>query len=430
LTYGAFAATVLAMAVPTVKDRQEAAGPARGSLLTDRIAQLDPARPEEARLDALGLGLVDAVLAADEEALRMALESLRELRARTIGSDGANERLIGWLTAAIAFSYWGLERLSAEAVPSSIADGTHAWDFIQALRGSDQLGSAALRDLLEVDETEVSRSGRRLLEAGLVTRSKVGRQVFWRLTPRGRQALGRGPKSDRHAPKGGEKHPGGAGAEFWMAAIRQGFEGVAGDEPAQGRRTVDPTRERIVECTLELHTAQGVNETSFEQIAERAGVPRETVASYFPTRDDLVKGCGQHVLTRLRLPPPDRAGEIFAGAASERERVHRLIGTLFDIYERESESLARGRHDRAMVPLVDESFEQVDASVAALVAEALRPIDPNTETIASVRALTDLEVWRALREAGASPSASVEDASAAVERWLDSQRQRLGAGAT
>jgi hypothetical protein len=44
--------------------------------------------------------------------------------------------------------------------------------------------------------------------------------------------------------------------------------------------------------------------------------------------------------------------------------------------------------------------------------------------MASVRALTDLEVWRALREAGASPDASVDDASATLERWLGSQRNR------
>ena len=77
------------------------------------------------------------------------------------------------------------------------------------------------------------------------------------------------------------------------------------------------------------------------------------------------------------------------------------------------------RRDRAAVPLVKEAFEQVSASVEALVEEALKPIDPDAETIASVRALTDLEVWRALREAGASPGDSVKDASAAVDRWLD-----------
>jgi AcrR family transcriptional regulator len=196
------------------------------------------------------------------------------------------------------------------------------------------------------------------------------------------------------------------------------------------RRTVDPTRERIIEWTLALHKAQGIRETSFEDVATKAGVPIETIESYFPTVNDLVKGCGRHVLTSLRLPPPERAGQIFAGASSEHERLRRLIETLFDVYEREAESLQRGRHDRADVPLIDEALDQVDASVDALVAEALRPLDPNAETIASVRALTDLEVWRALREAGASASASIDDASGALERWLGSQRNRLRAPAS
>ncbi|MEK6328706.1 MAG: hypothetical protein AABM66_14450 [Actinomycetota bacterium] len=53
-------------------------------------------------------------------------------------------------------------------------------------------------------------------------------------------------------------------------------------------------------------------------------------------RDDpsLVKGCGQHALASLRLPPPERAAEIFAHAGSQRERVRRLVDTLFDVYER------------------------------------------------------------------------------------------------
>jgi hypothetical protein len=68
---------------------------------------------------------------------------------------------------------------------------------------------------------------------------------------------------------------------------------------------------------------------------------------------------------------------------------------------------------------VDESLEQVEVSLDALVAEALRPQRPDASSIASVRALTDVTMWRALRDQGASPAASVQQASAAVERWLE-----------
>ena len=65
--------------------------------------------------------------------------------------------------------------------------------------------------------------------------------------------------------------------------------------------------------------------------------------AYFPTLDDLIMGCGQHFLESLRLPPPERAAEIFGGAASERERVRRLVDTIFGAYEREGAGLEGGK---------------------------------------------------------------------------------------
>jgi hypothetical protein len=39
--------------------------------------------------------------------------------------------------------------------------------------------------------------------------------------------------------------------------------------------------------------------------------------------------------------------------------------------------------------------------------------------VASVRALTDLSVWQALREVGASPEDGAEHAASAVQAWLE-----------
>jgi hypothetical protein len=56
-----------------------------------------------------------------------------------------------------------------------------------------------------------------------------------------------------------------------------------------------------------------------------------------------------------------------------------------------------------------------------LAVEALRPLSPGSFSVVSLRALTDFEVWRTLRDQGATPAAAVEQASAAAERWLEGQ---------
>ena len=367
-----------------------------------RIARLDA---EPARLDAVALGLVDALLERDAETLAAVLHALRDARAR---ADGDRE-LVGWLDAAIACAHWGLERVPSQA---AVARGTQAHDFLSVLDDSPRLGSAELRRLLETDETQVSRTGRRLLESGLVTRRKVGRQVFWQLTPRGQRALEEAPASRRSS-----------NSEFWQEALRRGFEAASGDEPGEPR-AVDPTRERIIECTLELHTSRGIQATTWPEIADRAGVPVETMEALFPTHDDLVRSCGEHFMETLQLPPHDRAPEVFAGASSENERIHRLVDTFFGAYERGADGITAGRRERKDVPVVDESMEELDNTLDALVAEALRPLRPDSSSVASLRALTDLEVWRTLRDQGATPETAVDRASVAVERWLEARPAR------
>jgi AcrR family transcriptional regulator/DNA-binding MarR family transcriptional regulator len=370
----------------------------RINALVPRIARLggEPAR------DAVALGLVDALLEGDDETLAAALHALRAAR----GKAGGDQELVGWLDAAIAFAHWGLERVPSRA---AVAHGTQAHDFLSVLDGPPQLGSTELRRLLETDETQVSRTGRRLLESGLVTRRKVGRQVFWQLTPRGQRALEEAPVPQR------SPH-----SEFWREALRRGFEAAYGDEPGEPRE-VDPTRERIVESALALHSTRGIQATTWPEIAAMAGVPVQTLEALFPTEDDLVRSCGQHLMESLQLPPADRAPEVFAGASSENERIRRLVETFFGAYERGADGITAGRRERRELPVVDESMQELDSSFDALVLEALRPQRPDNSSVAALRALTDLEVWRTLRDQGAAPEAAVEQASAAVERWLEAQ---------
>ncbi len=374
----------------------------RVSALVRRIAGLgaDPARRE-----AVALGLVDGLLECDAETLEAALHALRDAQARADG----DQDLAGWLDAAIAFAHWGLERVPS---PAEVAQGTQAHDFLSVLDDTPQLGSSELRRLLETDDTQVSRTGRRLLESGLVTRRKAGRQVFWQLSPRGRRALEEAPAPKRSS-----------GSRFWQEALRRGFDGASGDEPGE-RREVDPTRERIIETTLELHGSQGVQATTWPEIAEKAGVPMETMEAIFPSQDDLVRSCGQHLMESLQLPPADRAPEVFAGATSGNERIQRLVTTFFGAYERGGDGITVGRREGREVPIVGEAMAEVENSFDSLVVEALRPVGSDGSSVASLRALTDIEVWRTLRHQGATPEAAVDQASAVVERWLEGHPAR------
>ena len=131
-----------------------------------------------------------------------------------------------------------------------------------------------------------------------------------------------------------------------------------------------------------------------------------------------------HFMESLRLPPADVAPDVFVGASSENERIRRLVETFFGVYERGADGIVVGRRESKDVPVVREVVSELDTTLDALVVEALRPLHPDSASVASLRALTDLEVWRTLRHQGATPEAAVEEASAAVERWLEAQPAR------
>ena len=155
------------------------------------------------------------------------------------------------------------------------------------------------------------------------------------------------------------------------------------------------TRRRIIEATLELHGEQGIAATSWDDIAERAGVGVGTAYRHFPSLDELIPACGEITRQVLALPDP-RA--VFAPGGAPTERIERLVREAFAIYERGAPQLRAIRNEPGVHPNVAQAGEEVEASLAALIDAALEPFDLAPADRAVVRAMVDLNTWEALRE--------------------------------
>jgi AcrR family transcriptional regulator len=166
---------------------------------------------------------------------------------------------------------------------------------------------------------------------------------------------------------------------------------------------LDATRERIVEATAALHYEQGVEATSYVQIAERAGIGAATVYRHFPTLGSLVEACGTTVWDEIQPPTPENAPEVFAGLDTRQERLERLVAELDAFYDRGAVWLGHAARDRDRVPELDAFLRHVDAGVGALVREAVGP-GSQEATIRLVTALADVSVWQRLKRLDAPPA--------------------------
>src|SRR5215468_3762091 len=88
---------------------------------------------------------------------------------------------------------------------------------------------------------------------------------------------------------------------------------------------VEQTRARIVAATVDAHRELGIQATSWDEIARRAGVGVGTVYRHFPTIDQLLPACGAVVQQTLALPSAEDACGLFAGARGSRARIGRLV---------------------------------------------------------------------------------------------------------
>ena len=174
---------------------------------------------------------------------------------------------------------------------------------------------------------------------------------------------------------------------------------------------VAQTRKRIVEATRELHGEQGIAATSWDDIAARAGVGVGTVYRHFPSLDELIPACGEISMQVIALPDPQDVPPLFEGLDTPAERIERLVGEVFAVYERGAPQLWAMRNEPGVHPGVARSGEEVEASLTALVDAAV------AKDQKVVRAVIDLGTWQALRDQGLDPEEAVD----AVSRLLAAQ---------
>ena len=161
---------------------------------------------------------------------------------------------------------------------------------------------------------------------------------------------------------------------------------------------VADTRARIVAATVEAHRELGIQPTSWDEIARRAGVGVGTVYRHFRSLDDLLPACGQIVTQTMALPTPDQIARAFEGVRSSRARIQRLVQLVFDIYERAAPFIHNIRNERKQLPQLEPWHQAIEATLEALLREALGPVRPTRVQRETARALLDLAAWQAFKQ--------------------------------
>ncbi len=123
-------------------------------------------------------------------------------------------------------------------------------------------------------------------------------------------------------------------------------------------------------------------------------------------------------MRRLALPSDEEIAERFRRARSRRERLRRLVGELFALYERGGDVLRVVRRERALPSPLQKDHERIEERLNALTAAALGPFGVGEHEIAAVRALTDYDVWVSLRERGITGPDAVDVVTDLLDGWL------------
>jgi AcrR family transcriptional regulator len=180
--------------------------------------------------------------------------------------------------------------------------------------------------------------------------------------------------------------------------------------------STDETRKRILNASLALHSDKGFGATSWQDIADLAGVAVGTVYYHFPTMDDLVPACS--TLARSLTPQPD-AG-IFDGVRGAHNRIEVLVRALVAYYSGVQGGVRNAFRERKQIAVVDRILSETERNISRLARQAIGP-HPADETAKKVEAILDFRTWDSLQSRGLSEEVVIATMSSLV-RALVSKR--------
>jgi DNA-binding MarR family transcriptional regulator len=133
---------------------------------------------------AVGGWLVDATLVADVSSLEAALHAFRSA-ATHLQPNSPTDRLEAVLTGFAEVAQASLDRVERVELADTLDPSSWAAKMLVLAYREPHVTSADICRRLKVHEAQISRSGKALLERGLVVKTRHGRSVGWYVTPRG-----------------------------------------------------------------------------------------------------------------------------------------------------------------------------------------------------------------------------------------------------
>jgi AcrR family transcriptional regulator len=152
------------------------------------------------------------------------------------------------------------------------------------------------------------------------------------------------------------------------------------------------TRSRIVAATVGLHTSVGPARTTISEIAERAGVQRNTVYAHFPDQQSLLAACSAHWASIHPLPDESR----WSAIADPDERLRAALHDVYEWYDGVEDDIAIFDRDSQVHDATAEAVARRHERFRSL-SESLASGWPRRKAVrAAIGHALEFETWRSL----------------------------------